>query len=139
MTEGIQELIDRLRELDKKASPAPWESSNHGEGKNTFLESEIDNVLVHDERGSGHVREDIAWINEANASMIVEARNALPDLLDEIERLQESCDLVQATAASAWAEGFHEAVMRSAPPWFDRGKNTSSVYCLEQPLQGERQ
>lgn len=124
MPEIAPELIARLRELDKKASPVPWESSNHGEGENTFLESEIDDVLVHDERGEGYMRENIAWISEANASLIVEARNALSALLDERdrleaenkklrERLQEASmfrrDLVQATGSTAYEKAIQDA------------------------------
>lgn len=83
--ESIVELIHRLAELDKVASPSPWVSSNFGEGNNTFLESSIDDVLVHDERGHGHMQEDVAWLSEENATLIVEMRNALNDVISYVE------------------------------------------------------
>ena len=83
----IQETIDRLRELDKEASPAPWEAWGCGEDGQTSIEHPMGDVLERGERGYGHMREDITWLREADADLITETRNALPVLLAEIDRL----------------------------------------------------
>lgn len=83
----IQETIEHLRRLDQVASPAPWEVWGAGEGGNTSIEHPMGDVLERGERGTGHMREDITWIREADADLVIETRNALPALLTEIERL----------------------------------------------------
>lgn len=89
MIKYTKELHEYLETLEKEASPAPWESSDHGEGNNTYLEHPVGDVLTHSERGYGHTREDIAWISKEDAELITATRNALPALLAEIKRLKQ--------------------------------------------------
>ena len=92
----IQETIAQLRRLDRYASPAPWEVWGAGEGVNTSIEHPMGDVLERGERGAGHMREDIAWIREADADLIIETRNALPALLAEIDRLGTRLSIAEA-------------------------------------------
>ena len=98
----IQETINRLRELDQEASPAPWEAWGFGEDEQTSIEHPMGDVLERGERGYGHMREDTTWFREADADLITETRNALPALLTEIDRLT-------AENAKAWEEGYKTA------------------------------
>lgn len=92
----IQETIDRLRELDRYASPAPWEAWDFGEDEQTSIEHPMGDVLERGERGYGHMREDITWLREADADLITETRNALPVLLAEIDRLGTRLAIAEA-------------------------------------------
>lgn len=92
----IQETINRLRELDRVASPAPWEAWGFGEDEQTSIEHPMGDVLERGERGYGHMREDIAWFREADADLITETRNALPALLAEIDRLTTRLSIAEA-------------------------------------------
>ena len=96
MKTAIQETIDRLRELDHKASPAPWEAWGCGENGQTFIEHPMGDVLERGERGYGYMREDITWLREADADLITETRNALPVLLAEIDRLTTHLSIAEA-------------------------------------------
>ena len=96
MTTTVQETINRLRELDRTASPAPWEAWGCGEDGQTFIEHPMGDVLERGERGYGHMREDTAWLREADADLITETRNSLPDLLEEIDRLTTRLSIAEA-------------------------------------------
>ena len=81
MSTNIQETINRLRELDQKASPAPW-----------YIE-EWEGMIV---TGDDETGEEVGAVfyhalkskkSKANAAILTELRNALPSLLAEIERL----------------------------------------------------
>ena len=96
MSTTIQETVNRLRELDKEASPAPWEAWGCGEDGQTSIEHPMGDVLERGERGYGHMREDITWLREADADLITETRNALPALLAEIERLGTRLSIAEA-------------------------------------------
>ena len=88
MKTNIQETINRLRELDQNASPAPWEAWGIGENGQAFIEHPMGDVLERGERRTGHkTKEKTTWLREADADLITETRNALPALLTEIERL----------------------------------------------------
>lgn len=91
------EEIKRLRELEKKATPGPWEVG--------------DNHLIF---AADHKRTKIAgnyrWeygrggiCFAADGDFIVAARNALPDLLDEIERLRWLADHIDDQIAKKLA------------------------------------
>ena len=96
MKTTIQETIDRLRELDRTASPAPWEAWGCGENRQTSIEHPMGDVLERGERGYGHMREDTTWLREADADLITETRNALPALLAEIDRLTTRLSIAEA-------------------------------------------
>jgi len=73
-----QETLDRLRELEAKATPGQW----------LFY-------VYRGEPGMGIIANDPLPImvaqrvmHERDTDLIIESRNALPDLLAEIERLQ---------------------------------------------------
>lgn len=110
MSTKIQETINRLRELDQKASPAPWEAWGCGEDKQTSIEHPMGDVLERSERGSGHMREDITWLREDDANLIIETRNAIPTLLAEIDRLTAENKNLTAELAEAWEDGYADAI-----------------------------
>jgi len=84
----------KLRELLAKATPGPWENSNGHIG--LYIEerpewSAIANVEHHPDQGAS------ADEGNSNAALIVAAVNALPDLLDEVERLRKPAQELEAT------------------------------------------
>lgn len=120
MSTNIQETLDRLRELDKNASPAPWKAEGAGEDRNTFIEHPMGDVLERDQHGSDHMWEVITWISEADADFIVETRNAIPELLAEIDRLTTENQELKRENHLAWSKGHaagwdcHIVTMQSA-------------------------
>jgi hypothetical protein len=95
-------LTDQLRRLLSKASPAPWSYQNH------FGHYEIDPApprSPHFEAIAGHygsTRED--------AELIAASRNALPELLDRIEK-QEA--LIEELIAAG--DAFDDGIFGEAP------------------------
>lgn len=87
----IQETINRLRELDKKASPAPWYIE---EWEGMIVTGEDDETG--EEVGAVFYCTSKSKKNKANAAMLTEARNALPTLLAEIDRLNTRLDIRNA-------------------------------------------
>ena len=92
----IKETIARLRGLDRYASPAPWEAWGFGGDEQTTIGHPMGDVLERDERGYGHMREDITWLREADADLITETRNALPALLAELDRMGTRLAIAEA-------------------------------------------
>lgn len=121
MKTTIQETIDRLRELDRTASPAPWEAWGCGENRQTSIEHPMGDVLERGERGHGHMREDIVWLREADADLITETRNALPVLLAEIDRLTAENTQLLDTVAEAWDEGYMDKETEAPEEMIERG------------------
>lgn len=90
MSTKIQETIARLRELDRVASPAPWrtvfDTQIYAGEKEVFeVDASNDDICewfeCSDECGcAGYAR-------KPDINLLVAARNALPDLLTEIDRL----------------------------------------------------
>jgi hypothetical protein len=73
--------IKRLRELTEKATTGPWEAhwvKQHTGGECCFIE--------HGNAEMPSLELDIA--THADADFIAAARNSLPELLDELERLR---------------------------------------------------
>lgn len=73
MSTSIQETINHLRELDQKASPAPWGWSGGGQGSPILSANDAVGRLE--------------YATEEDLDLITETRNAVPALLAEIERL----------------------------------------------------
>lgn len=103
MSTEIQETINRLRELDRKASPAPWSynpwsanSSGEVTQNITYGWGEEEEILI------GEVS---CLLTEHDAEMIAQARNAIPALLAEIERLTEENLELKRENHLAWSKG----------------------------------
>lgn len=101
--------IESLRALHEAATPGPWEE--------TVLGSE-----GYDVRAPGPTKRRLrvarcgyeAWeVDRANAELIAAMRNALPDLLDELERLRGQVQRVEALA--------DEWIQRNPEEWHARG------------------
>lgn len=80
MTTYTPELHNRLRELHQQASPAPWTADKDDDQR--YLCPDGYEVI---NSGAAHI-----YTIDTKAS--VESRNALPILLDEIERLQNELE-----------------------------------------------
>lgn len=91
MTDYTPELHENLRELHEQASPAPW-----GDRLDCIIGSEDADIIPHAEY-------PVSSMTDEDRVVLVEARNALPVLLAEIERLQEE---LKIRAAEAWEEGY---------------------------------
>ena len=106
----IQETIKRLRELDRYASPAPWQVGETESGGHAILCEYVASVeVVIDTLWEGEPMDD----SSPDLEIITEARNALPTLLAEIDRLTAEIDRLTdentqllETAAEVWAEGY---------------------------------
>lgn len=102
MSKYTQELHDRLRELDKTASPAPW-----------YIEP-YENMLVTgddetgEEIGATYYGRGRSKKQRANREMLTDARNAVPALLAEIERLQAELETAREEAWEACADKAYE-------------------------------
>lgn len=107
MTTDIQETINRLRELDRAARPAPWAPQG---GFISCGQASLD--ITNDKQGFPLMR---LWADmtkgdrEVNPQddfvLIIEARNALPALLTEIDRL--TAENQTLTAELAKSTGAH--------------------------------
>ena len=87
--------IKRLRELCEKATPGPWRADTCGYGDFTPDRAcSIRQVSESAESGFWGIVHDTSYddcchmMRATDAAFIVEARNALPALLDELERLR---------------------------------------------------
>lgn len=80
----IQETINRLRELERAAAPAPWRWYDYYFEDWPECESDLTNEHL----------------------MIMHARNAIPALLAEIDRLTAENTQLLDTVAEAWDEGY---------------------------------
>lgn len=85
MITTVQETIDRLRELDRQASPRRWWVGETARWGHTVMCEHYDEVVevVIDACREGERIDD----NDPDLQLIIKARNALPSLLAEIERL----------------------------------------------------
>lgn len=86
----LQEKIARLRELEKKATPGPWDTycgldvNSNGPDQSYGRASKSYECLSYT-NGFGDAHPSAI----ADAELIAEMRNNLPTLLDELERLQD--------------------------------------------------
>ena len=149
MTTNIQETINRLRELDRTASPAPWSSQG---GFISAGQASLD--ITNDKQSFPLMR---LWADmtkgdrEVNPqddfALIIETRNALPELIAEIDRLTAEndrlhCaekalkerfklifnkwrsrrrDLIRRVQAEAWAEGYLDKGAEASEAMIERG------------------
>lgn len=89
----IEETIDRLRELDQTASPAPWRVGTTKSWDHGILCEYGEKVeVVIDTLWEGEPLDD----NSPDLQIITETRNSLPDLLAEIERLGTRLAIAEA-------------------------------------------
>lgn len=93
----IQETINRLRELDKNASPAPWKYAV------IHLTDEDSYSQLEEARGE-HILDNwgTSQLSYEDIDIIIEARNAIPVLLTEIERLKAE----NKKLSEAWEGGY---------------------------------
>lgn len=92
--------LTRLRELHEQASPAPWEIEPYIEGpdpNNRVIDS-IANPEEHiiSQLGCGCCDIGLISASMANFELTVEARNALPGLLDHIDKLTRRLEIYEA-------------------------------------------
>lgn len=139
----IQETINRLRELDQKASPAPWSYLILPVDLHTGIQ---DSVLL-DGAGLEFSTNAEDAFTRNDFDVILEARNAIPALLAEIERLTADndrlqCaekelkerftlifnkwrsrrrDLIRRVQAEAWAEGYLDKETEASEAMIERG------------------
>lgn len=89
----IQETINRLRELDQEALPAPWWLGDNEWGHHAILCEYGESVeVVIDTLWEGEPMGD----NDPDLQLILEARNSLPDLLAEIGRMGTRLSIAEA-------------------------------------------
>ncbi len=85
--------LTRLRQLHEQASPAPW-----------YIEP-VEKMIVHGDDETGEEVGACFYGNsrskkvKANRALITEARNALPGLLDHIDRLTQRAERAEARLA----------------------------------------
>lgn len=81
--------LTRLRELHDAATPAPWYFNTFGH-RAEIVDSVEDTVL------------ELGWVNtmsgqeHCDGQLVMEARNALPDMLDHIDRLTRRVEIYEA-------------------------------------------
>ena len=131
MSTNIQETINRLRELDRKASPAPWTEATDETTPDMpclLLDSNGGLVAEGEDDWASH------WFHIDNmVPLLTELRNALPELLAEIERLAEENLELKRENHLAWSKGHaagwdcHIVTMQSAD-LLPKDQKTSSPY-----------
>ncbi len=96
MSEKTDDIVERLRELLSNATPAQWFIVPYGDGDSLVVHSDDEKRVFFPPVPVGYSASpgstgDPAQI-KADVELIVAARNCLPALLDEIERLRSSPD-----------------------------------------------
>lgn len=72
--------LEEIRQRAEAATPGPWTYTG-GVEKTAWIEGPVEDVLVHDSRGWGHLSEDYAWIRPADGEFIANARHDIPKLV----------------------------------------------------------
>lgn len=118
MSTEIQETINRLRELDRQAMPSPWwvgETARWGHTVMCEHYDEVVEVVIDACREGEHIDD-----SNPDLQLIIQARNAIPALLAEIERLAEENLELKRENHLAWSKGHaagwdcHIVTMQSA-------------------------
>ena len=114
--------LARLRELDAEASPAPWVFTG---AKRTGYDTMEPGDLL-EGNGLGLIPEIERACPPTDAQLIAEARNAIPELIAEIERLT-------AENTKAWEDGYKTAAHtyyegQSEPDDFTQEARLNSPY-----------
>lgn len=111
MSTNIQETIDRLRELDQKASPTPWieaTDETNPEMPCLLLDSNGGLVAEGEDDWASH------WFYiDKMVPLLTELRNALPVLLTEIDRLNNHLSIANARlgrVAASYPEAYEAAL-----------------------------
>lgn len=106
---AIEETIDRLRELGQKARPAPWSYLILPIDIHTGAQDSV--LLDGDGHGFATNAEDAFTRNDFD--FMLEARNAIPELLTEIERLNNHLSIANARlgrVAASYPEAYEAAL-----------------------------
>lgn len=116
-TEMTKEQIDAIASRAAAAERGPWEVMNGGDNEtSTSIDGPEGDVLIRDWRGSGYLREEYVWVEKPNAEFIAHAREDIPALLAEVERLRD--ELAKAREVT---EEKVERVLHAVKPYvFDR-------------------
>lgn len=113
--------LTRLRELHEQASPAPWEIEPYIEGQepsNPVIDSvaSLEGPII-SQLGCGCCDVGLESNRLANFELTIEARNALPGLLDHIDRLTRRVEIYEARlgrVARTHPEAYAEALVGDA-------------------------
>lgn len=115
--------IARLRELEAAATQGPWEAMGRGIDQKPSPCAEVVSTEVRCMSYCyGGEAEGIT--NEADVALIVAARNALPEILDALERLAE----VERIMGQEWLEN------RGLPPYLGSG-DTARISAIRKVVQ----
>lgn len=79
--------LDDIKARAEKATEGPWTYMGK-DHETTWIESPVEDVLIHDERGTGHMREDFSWIKQPDAEFIAHARTDIPKLVAALEAVE---------------------------------------------------
>jgi hypothetical protein len=89
------EEIERLRRLCEKATPGPWEW--YGRSGDAYLVApKAGGKWIMDDGSAGGEYNPYLKPNDPDAQFIAASREAVPTLLDEVERLRDVLSLVEA-------------------------------------------
>lgn len=97
--------IEELSRLEKAATPSPWWRS-HGAVLGPSTSSRLGNLVSMSGYGElqyGSARSDPKF-GSPDARLITAMRNALPDLLDEINHLRKEVDKLKADLYNAYRD-----------------------------------
>lgn len=87
---SIPALLEPIQERLDAATPGPWSATQAAdEESTTWIEATNGDVLHHDERGYGHMRENFAWMKRADADFIANAPTDTARLLAAVKAVTE--------------------------------------------------
>ncbi len=96
------EELDRLRRLHEQLPPAPWQEPGNPENYDLpDLITDRDGGIIAE--GAGQWESYQSYLDTAGPVLLMKLRNALPHLLDEIDRLTSAAEEAKA---EGWEEGY---------------------------------